>query len=280
MPCPICGREKYCLVADDGESVICTKVSNGAVRQLKGYSGWLHNKDRGFISKSNVVKSPDYKPDNKYVQSFYAQLETGKSILSPLAIGLNVPVRSLVQLGTRYANEIWNFPMYDSNRQIIGVKRRNLEGKKWCLRSSQLGVYIPSTFDPEKSVVVCEGESDTAAALSVGLNAIGRASATSCGAIIKELVSNAPEVVFVADNDSHLPPSDPNYMIGLKKSVEIAKKIKSATMIVYNENYKDLRDWVTSGYFSMEVFVRMRKEPSCYESQQCKNQEMSTSKML
>jgi len=99
-------------------------------------------------------------------------------------------------------------------------------------------------FNPRQPLVICEGESDTAAVLNLGFNAIGRASATSCLGTITKMVRN-PKVFIVADTDSG---------VGLSSAKLLKLAIKNS-VVVHNPAYKDIRVWINSGLFTMDSFL-------------------------
>lgn len=102
--------------------------------------------------------------------------------LDDLSVNLGVTRKSLEMLECVHApyRNTWAWPMRDGNNGLIGIRLRNLDGKKWAERGSHQGLFIPQT-EPQKTVYVCEGPTDTAALLSIGCYAIGRPSC--CGGI-------------------------------------------------------------------------------------------------
>ena len=94
-------------------------------------------------------------------------------------------------------------PMFDSDGRIIGIRLRWPNGEKRSIRGSQGGLFLPHGLIPQKPLAICEGLTDTAACLSLGIDAVGIPSATAG----KELAIDAVKqlrpvrVVLVADND-------------------------------------------------------------------------------
>ena len=249
MPCPVCEREKYCLVSDDGNFVICTKVSSK--KKYEAYSGWLHKlSDANFKKPKKVIKSKDYSRNINHIQSVYQNLD--KDFLTRFANKLNVAPIVLYHLGVGYDKKSqFYFPMFNADFKMIGLKIRAFNGKRWCVPGSRLGVYIPDDFNSSEEVYICEGESDTAAMLNLGYNAIGKASATSCRNILKELLNCCPIITIVSDYDNH--------GLGYKESCKLAKLFDSHVNIVLNRNYKDIRAWIDSGTFSHPKLIALKK---------------------
>ena len=244
LPCPICGRIKYCMVCDTGDAVVCTRNSEGSVKTLSyGFLHFLQDSVRpAYIPKSKPV---EHSPDK--IKADYNVMFRAGRFLSPLADQLQITVRTLIQMKVRTdsVKGHWCFPMYDQFLQLIGLKCRNLARKKWCVKGSRLGIYMSTAFIPTQPLVICEGESDTAALLNLGYNVIGRASATSCVEIIAALVRN-PKVFIVADTDSS--------GIGLSSAKQLAARVENSS-IIYNADFKDVREWIASGTFTPSSFL-------------------------
>ena len=252
MICPVCQKHDWCLVSDDGTQAICQRVSEGSVRKV-GEAGYLFNLNGQKFSKvSNVQKSVTYAPDREHVIKIYTSLKFDKETLKPLAAQLGVSVDSLQNLGCGKSPKSWNFPMYNARKELIGVKRRSPEGKKWCVRHSRLGVYLPRLFDNKRPAVICEGESDTAAMLSQGYNAVGRASAMTCRVILSQFLNPALCHIILADNDKN--------GVGVKEAWKLKAKFKTALVIVPPFGYKDAREWCTSGKFHNNDFINLVKK--------------------
>ena len=172
-----------------------------------------------------------------------------------MARKLGVSTYILDEMGVgRWDNE-WHFPMFDENNQIIGIKIRNLLGEKWCLKKSKLGICKSRYFNPQLPAYICEGESDTAAMLSKGYNAIGRPGATSPLKIVLKLLKDCPEINIMADNDSHGQ--------GWNTARHFAKVLyendsnRRIYLIIHNM-YKDVRAWINSGDFSHFELTAMK----------------------
>lgn len=242
QPCPVCGRHKYCLLGNNGRVAVCTKVQEGAYRALNfGYLHFLNGHTHTIVPEKN----DDLIPDASAVFRVYKQLSFFRDDMEPLANALRISPVALLLLGVGYSEKkrCWMFPMYNEKRHMIGLKCRNLKGNKWCFKGSRLGVYMSRVFNPHQMILVCEGESDTAACLGLGYNAIGRASAQTCMKIIPELVKNNQHIYVFADRDED--------GLGLRSSERLIEHIGRGT-IIYNKEYKDVREWVLADEFSLK----------------------------
>lgn len=243
QPCPICGRSKYCCLSADGMYVFCTKIGDGAIKKWR--KGWLHK-----MQEARPVQPEPPKPpvDQATLMAIYRSLDKRPDALMPLALNLGLPVGSLTALncGKFPTGEIWGTPMVNEFCELIGIKCRSLEGKKWCVRGSRLGLYVPRLIHSYGSFLICEGESDTAAALCTGLTAIGRPSVNSGEEyllpLLQRISTDNRNAYIAADRDAS--------GIGLTAAWELADKIRPLVMklfVLYNPNYKDLREWYCSG---------------------------------
>jgi phage/plasmid primase-like uncharacterized protein len=119
-----------------------------------------------------------------------------------LALGVTIPsLRALDCVATPYV-DTYGFPMRDGKGGIIGIRLRKMNGEKRAVTGSHNGLFIPG-LPPAAQCLVCEGPTDTAAALSVGSFAIGR---PSCSAGVLQLAEAVrrlrfQRVVIVADCD-------------------------------------------------------------------------------
>jgi DNA primase len=95
--------------------------------------------------------------------------------------------------------------MTDSEGNVVGIRLRAPNGRKWSVRGGQEGLFIPAdeTVAGER-LLICEGPTDTAALLDLGFSAVGRPSCTGGVTLLAELVKHhrPAEVVIVADADA------------------------------------------------------------------------------
>ena len=62
--------------------------------------------------------------------------------------------------------------MFASNRELVGIRLRSELGGKFAVKRSRLGLFM-AELSGSGLLWVTEGESDCAAALSLGLEAVG-----------------------------------------------------------------------------------------------------------
>ncbi len=132
------------------------------------------------------------------------------------------------------------FPMRNERGQIIGIRLRSPDGKKWAVRGSKSGVFIPSLLDGKAKTTwhICEGPTDTAAALSIGWEAIGRPSCDGGTEIICRIVEQTRRrhIIIVAD------PDGPGRLGAKRLADRLLGLAESVT--VWTPPTGDLREWM------------------------------------
>lgn len=121
------------------------------------------------------------------------------------AAKIGVSPGALSNLDVQWAQEhrAWAFPMRDHKRRTVGIRLRDENGRKWAVKGSRQGFFIP--IDPAHwDIYITEGPTDCAAMLSMGLFAIGKAAAMQGPEeIIKFVTKNhVRRVIVIADNDN------------------------------------------------------------------------------
>jgi len=102
-------------------------------------------------------------------------------VVRELASHLKLPLKAIKSLGVGYnrAEDCWVVPERNDKGRIVGLVRRFRDGSKKVIKGGRRGLTAagyPQGF-PDGPVYLAEGASDTAALVSVGLLACGRASA-------------------------------------------------------------------------------------------------------
>tara|TARA_R110002012_G_scaffold158753_2_gene320287 strand:+ start:397 stop:1200 length:804 start_codon:yes stop_codon:yes gene_type:complete len=205
LPCPVCKKTDWCSVSADKSAVICPRVEQGSKKYIEG-SGYLHILKETAEWKSELGK-PQQKqlPEHNEVLAIVAR-KMCKSLseekLVDLAEGLDVSKVSLKRLNLGYskAQSAYSFPMFRKGKRLLGVRFRNIQAKKWSLKGSKQGLFIPSGLSEDGALVICEGPTDTCALLDMGFDAIGRPSCMGATELVKEVATNR-HVAIMADYD-------------------------------------------------------------------------------
>ena len=244
--CPICNNDTWCLI---GRScIICMRVQSAKHRPFKGGEvGYLHphpdpNKKLAYEVKPNWKKP---QVNAKRVLHDWSRAHGTAQLRLPIfAQELGVSADSLTALECQ-ANgnpRTWGFPMKDGYGNYIGIRLRNEWGKKWAVLGSQAGIFIPNVPFQNRMFIV-EGPTDTAAAISYGLFAVGRPSCSGGVDHIQHLLQHhrlgkeiIRQVVIVSDNDGP----------GIRGAQDLQRWISVPSCILLLPT-KDLREFITVG---------------------------------
>jgi len=169
---------------------------------------------------------------------------TTPEALAVFAASLGVCARSLAAVGAAWAAPYaaWAFPMCDGYGNVVGIRLRNERGK-FAVRGSRQGIFTttdhgPQTTEPQKTLFVCEGPTDTAAALDLGLFAVGRPNCCCGGLEVRTYARRhqCATAVVVSDND--------------KPGLDGARRVGRELLLpyaIYVPPAKDLREFVRLG---------------------------------
>lgn len=239
-PCPICHKPDWCTVSMDGSVACCMRVHS--LKRLRN-DGWLHR------LKDDPPYRPAYRPPLKptlktdFSAKWHAWLlDTKPQQLESFARQLGIPAPALAALDAAWAwqHSAWAFPMRDGAGAVAGIRLRSESGRKWAVPGSRQGVFVPASpsADGPDIALICEGPTDTAAALSLGYLAIGRPCCLGCEMALIETCRRRSirRVVIVADNDGP----------GLEGARKLASSIRCPHKTIIPPA-KDFRDWVRAG---------------------------------
>lgn len=205
--CEICDHADWCTYSDLG--ACCMRVESN--KPMKN-GGWLHG------ARSSRVEQPLYKRpmtgsspaapiDFLKLITRWRKEKAGE--LEPLAATLGVRQQDLVDLHACWApdHRAFAFPMFDAEGNITGIRLRN-DRYKWSVEGSHPGLFIPfSAMNrvPLDMVLITEGPTDTASALTLGFFAIGRPTCRGCEQLVVDVLHQltVKDVVVCYDNDEH-----------------------------------------------------------------------------
>lgn len=240
-PCSICRKPDWCTVAADGSAACCMRVESD--RRL-GNGGWLHRLGRDMLGAPLCPARPPA-PRRKLSAASLGNswrrwwAETAVEEIDALAGRLGVTTEAMCELGACWAwpHEAWGFPMMDGAGEFVGIRLRSDEGEKWALRGGRQGIFTTER-KPEGEVLVVEGPTDTAAALSLGFYAIGRPSCTGGAREVAAMClrKGIKRVSVLADNDGP----------GIAGARAFCGQVGLPARLVVLPA-KDLREWLKNG---------------------------------
>jgi hypothetical protein len=200
--CPICQKDSWCLLHP--EVVLCMRVANNRPKLLKsGETGYLHKLNQSI---SIPRPQPKTRVPTVDVRKLLTQWRANPvRQLQTLAGALGVSSEALGALGAVYASDHhgWAFPMFDGRGGLVGIRLRDDNGRKWAVTGSHQGLFYADSLGSDLCVI-CEGPTDTAAAMTLGYGSIGRPSCSGGVNDIAVLVQTRRirRAVIVADNDT------------------------------------------------------------------------------
>ncbi len=243
-PCPICQKPDWCRVFADGW-VECMRVQSPKPAKS---GGWMWRSQRE-LSPGRLM-SPT--PPRVAVPTINATklhrdwlAATTPAALAVFAHELGLSVAALKAAGAAWAAPYasWAFPMCDGHGNTLGIRLRATDGRKWAVRGSRQGIFLTTddgrrTPDHGKTLFVCEGPTDTAAAVELGLFAVGRPNCCCGGPDIRIYARRhqCRRVVMISDNDK--PGLDGARKVGAEIGLPFA---------VYVPPAKDLRAFLCLG---------------------------------
>lgn len=249
-PCRVCGKSDWCGISEDGAVAVCMRVES---RQTAKNGGWVHIVDRTrplcFAPQPKPITKPPLFNATKLLETWTA--ETRSSALYDHAELLGVSAWSLTEIGACWADpfDAWAYPMRDGSGKTVGIRLRNESGKKWAVSGSREGLFYPESHSDDPVAIVCEGPTDTAAALTIGLRAIGRPSCLGAVEQFRTLTRRRriTHLLIIGDND--VPRKRPDggwWQPGLDGAMKLARHCNLPFKIMIPP-VKDLREWVRAG---------------------------------
>lgn len=249
-PCVVCEKTDWCAYTEDGELALCMRAESNKPHH-KG--GWIHRlKERSPHPAIRRQTKPQPKTPSVDVMRLALEFRAGAP-LDTLSKQLGLSVASLDRLWAGWDGRAWAFPMRDGQDRVIGIRRRFPDGKKFTLKGTCNGLFIPDdVLAADDDLFICEGPTDTGALLDLGFNAIGRPSCSSGADMLKVVLRRKRrDVVIVSDNDE--PKRRPDGSIyypgqdGAKKLAEDLKGFAHSIRVIKPLKHKDIRQWLIAG---------------------------------
>jgi hypothetical protein len=181
----------------------------------------------------------------RLAEEYRGRLRPGQ--LGRFADQLGVTAESLWRLGVGWDGRNWSFPMSNPDGAVLGIRLRTPSGRKFSVKGGTHGLHLPTGLSGTGPLLLPEGPTDTAAALDLGFDAIGRPSCRGGTRLIIELVRRRKpdRVVIVADAD----------VAGRGGAADLASVLACycTDVRVIEPSAKDLREWFRSGATPRDV---------------------------
>jgi hypothetical protein len=266
--CPICDKLDWCMVSrdnpNDPSTVICARIES---RYRWGEAGWFHElreqpTRRGRHGPRLITLSTAVPLELAQLANRTSVALDGEHALQ-LATSLGVTVDSLHRLNVGWlesdrksriaavrSSDVWTFPMRDANDRIIGVRLRLPDGQKRAVCGSSNGLFIPAGITPHPELLlVTEGESDCAALLDLGFDAIGRPGCNSGTKLVTQYVRRLrPEsVAVISDNDEQ------GRAGAVRLGVLLRAYCRRLHIVTPPDGVKDAREWKRAGVTAADI---------------------------
>lgn len=151
------------------------------------------------------------------------------------------------------------FPMFNADRKVVGLRTRHRDGAKRAIPGSHQGVFLPP-WHRTGPLLIVEGPTDTAAVLTLGLDVMGRPSATGAVETICALAKGRAIVAVLGDRDT--PKTRPDGSVwfpGQEGAAELVKALRAsgsdARWFLPPPGVKDARQWVVTGAKAYDVMM-------------------------
>lgn len=218
-------------------------------------------KVRHRVYRSRLKVNPLRSDSADLATGYHGALEPDSDHFKPLVEELHVPLRPLQRLQVGWSDEhaAYTFPMKDAEERTIGFRVRARSGKKWAVKGSRNGLFIPgdTDFGLCERLLVCEGPTDCAALLGLGFAVVGRASCSEGTELLRGFcrIHRPKEVVVVADSD------EPGQRGANTLANALCLQVPVVRVICPPEGIKDARAWVIAGGTSENVEQSIEEAP-------------------
>jgi hypothetical protein len=245
--------------------VICARTES---RKRVGNSGagWLHRlRDDGWRDRPRQRRVKVETPREPAIEcwrlagEWYGAL--GKCQRGYIARDLGVTVDALefMRVGWSAKHRATTWPMRGGDGHICGIRFRRDDGIKFSVRGGRNGIFVGQLPDGPAFpgvLIIVEGATDTAAMLSIGIEACGRPSCSGgSDAIIKFCSPDRWErVAIVADAD------EPGQRGARSLAARLVGYVPDGVRIVTPPT-KDVRDWVRQGATRDDVLAAIDAAP-------------------
>lgn len=231
--CTVCGKSDWCTYSPELNLACCMRIDSP---RLAKNGGFFHS--LGGTPVRPVLPDKHQAPPSinatKIIRDW--RIYTSADQIRSLAKELGVNPDALEALGTAWApqHNAWAFPMKDGYGNVVGIRLRNRNGFKWAVPGSKAGLIYSQIIPGD--ACLCEGPTDTAAALTLGLNVIGRPSCRGSEDDILTALKPCRRLLIIADND------DP----GWNGAVHLQTRLKIPS-VCWAPPTKDLREFLRAG---------------------------------
>jgi hypothetical protein len=226
------------------------RVESESPKQLKsGETGWFHFDSQrcGKIPTPEPKKSTPVVNVGAIMKGMWDDATSSVINMEARRLGVDVSALREMQWGFSRAKHAWAIPMRDGFNNLVGIRYRNDDGNKWTEAGTHTGIFIPQGA-PSRTVMLPEGVTDTAAALSLGYYALGRPSCSGGNQYIIQMIRRLgiKRAIIIGDNDDSKE-RERGQNPGVNGALSLAKLLPIPNIILLLPGVKDLRDFYRNG---------------------------------
>jgi hypothetical protein len=201
-------------------------------------------------TETGLTTAPDSKEDWALLARQYER-ECDDDLRNQLASELAVSADALEQLrlGWNDDEQCYTFPELNATGQVVGISRRYVDGKKKAMPGSKRGLSLARDgWKTTGPLLIVEGPTDVAAALTLGFDVVGRPSVTVGKDDLLELLADFPadrEILIVGEMDPKTDGSWPGRDGAEKLADSLASGLgRTVAWCLPPGKAKDLRVWL------------------------------------
>ena len=187
----------------------------------------------------------------RYVAELNRVVDLGQPRLTQQAELLGLSEASLQTIGVGWSGrwKAFAFPMRDDREQVIGIRLRASDGRKWAEPGSRNGLFYEPGCEAGGPLYVVEGPTDTAALIDMGLDRVVGRPGCNCGndELARYVAARRAPVVMLADNDG------PGLAGARSAARLLALFAPSVRVIQPPSGIKDARQWLQRGGTKRDV---------------------------
>ncbi len=250
--CRHCHNASTVPRAGDGIATLCWWLNCGLYDALVWLNNWIKGDKiqpiHRFVPQLNARVSQTVERNRFELLADICRRNLCRNWLARAADLLGLPAEPLVKLGVGWspAHQATTWPMLDANGSVIGIRLRcPTTGRKWAVKGSNAGLFYSRELLSQRMpnrLMVCEGPTDTAALLSIGMTVVGVPSAGGSRELLDALCRRITpqEITIVADNDG------PG-LTGAERLADCLVLVAPVRLISPCGGHKDSRAWVRAG---------------------------------
>src|SRR6267142_28122 len=234
FPCQVCTKPDWCTYSPDRKGWCCMRTRSARSLNNGGY--WHPDGDKRPTFVPRGTPEPPRIDAGALMVAF--RRDTRPEQVSLLADNLSVSRNSLENIGVAWAQQhnAFAFPMFSGSGECVGIRLRLRDGRKLSVRGGHEGLFMP--HGRNTTCYVVEGATDTAAALTLGIWAVGRPSCRGAVAHTQVTINRLgiQRVIIIGDNDT--PGIDGAKALASELQVPVASMLLPT---------KDLREYLRMG---------------------------------